>query len=83
MSMRSILTATIAAAVLASMPQVAGAHRPMSRPRRRHRTTAWRDYAAKVISTHSDREDPRDDKYLHSHARINRAVRKEIARRAA
>jgi hypothetical protein len=45
------------------------------------RTHAWRTYAAKVVSTHSDREDPRADKYLHSKARAARAARRAMAAR--
>lgn len=39
----------------------------------RRRSQAWAAYAAKVVSTHSDRPDPRHDKYLHSDARSRRA----------
>lgn len=46
----------------------------------RQRTAAWRDYARRVESTHSvdrfgNRQiDPRDDKYLHAHARGMRGL---------
>jgi len=43
-------------------------------PEFKGRSRSWRDYAARVVSTHSDRLDPRDDKYLHSHARRRRAA---------
>ncbi len=50
---------------------------------RRRRTNAWRAYADSVVATHSDREDPRDDKYLHSHARQMRGIRRAFAAHAA
>lgn len=45
----------------------------------------WQDYAAKVRSTHSmtrdgaPQIDPRDDKYLHSHARAMRPLQRLFA----
>lgn len=41
----------------------------------RKRSQAWREYAARVVATHSDRPDPRADKYLHSYARSMRAFK--------
>lgn len=46
---------------------------------RKRQTRAWQDYAARVVATHSHNEDPRDDKYLHSHARGYRGLRKALA----
>jgi hypothetical protein len=48
----------------------------------RRRTGAWREYAAKVVATHSNRPDPRDDKYLHAHARMRRTQALSAAGRA-
>lgn len=49
---------------------------------RSRRSRSWREYAARVVATHSDREDPRDDKYLHSHARQMRGLRRALAARS-
>lgn len=43
------------------------------------RTRQWQEYAARVVATHSFNEDPRDDKYLHSSARLARAERQILA----
>lgn len=49
-------------------------------PKMRSRENAgWRSYVERVEATHSDREDPRADKYLHSHARQMRAMRRLLA----
>lgn len=62
----------------AERPAYDGFGRKKPRPKQptvKGRDHRWRSYAAKVVSTHSFNEDPRDDKYLHSHARRER-VRK-------
>jgi hypothetical protein len=41
------------------------------------------DFRARVEATHSFNEDPRDGKYLHSHARQMRALRRALSARAA
>lgn len=43
--------------------------RPLSRYRDNPREIKRAEFAKKVRATHSDRPDPRDDKYLHSYAR--------------
>lgn len=51
----------------------------------KHSGREWSDFAHKVMSTHrfkpdgSWNEDPRHDKYLHSHARAFRGLRKALA----
>lgn len=55
---------------------------PQPRSRKRQ-TREWQDYRRRVLATHSHNEDPRDDKYLHSHARVYRGMRKALAARAA
>lgn len=52
---------------------------PVAPTSKRKQSRAWRDYAKRVEATHSDREDPRADKYLHSHARQIRASRRLLA----
>jgi hypothetical protein len=49
---------------------------------------AWTDYATRVRRTHSEingrrQTDPRDDKYLHSHARAMRGLVAALDRRSA
>jgi hypothetical protein len=73
-------------------PEYDGLGRKKARPSRpqvhnaKRRTREWRDYATKVVATHrvlpdgSFQEDPRDDKYLHSHARWGRDLRDMLAR---
>lgn len=46
-------------------------------------TSSFADFRRRVEATHSDRIDPRDDKYLHSHARRMRALQRVFAARAA
>lgn len=54
----------------------------------KRRTAAWREYAAKVVSTHrvlpdgTWQDDPRDPKYLHSHARAMGGLRKALGTRS-
>ena len=52
------------------------------RAAKRWDTAAFRDFARRVRSTHSDKPDPRDDKYLHSHARAVRGLKRTLARAA-
>lgn len=45
----------------------------------KRRTKEWREYAARVVATHSDRPDPRAAKYLHAHARQQRWLAGSLA----
>lgn len=60
--------------------------KPKSHPKhnaRRQFERAFADFRKRVEATHSDREDPRDDKYLHSYARQMRGLRRAIGTCAA
>lgn len=61
--------------------------KPKQHPRHNSNKTPWRrdvsDFKARVEATHSFNIDPRDDKYLHSHARQMRRLRQAMERRAA
>lgn len=55
----------------------------------KRRSREWERYAERVIATHSTdwrgnrQSDPRDDKYLHSHARSMRGLVKALEARSA
>lgn len=61
--------------------------RPKLHPRHNAARTSspatFAEFRKRVEATHSDREDPRDDKYLHSHARQRRALGRAFATLAA
>lgn len=55
--------------------------KPKSHPKHnaKRNSTAFDRFRRKVMATHSFNDDPRDDKYLHSHARQMRALKRRLA----